>query len=57
MVFNNSIYSLISQSLKTSLSLQYMCKKRRQAEAEEYGMYLLNQMGIDSHAKKIPKST
>ena len=29
-------------------------QKRRQSEAEEYGMYLLNQMGIDSHAKKYP---
>ena len=29
-------------------------QKRRQVEAEEYGMYLLNQMGIDSHAKKYP---
>ena len=29
-------------------------QKRRQIEAEEYGMYLLNQMGIDSHAKKYP---
>ena len=29
-------------------------QKRRQADAEEYGMYLLNQMGIDSHAKKYP---
>ncbi len=29
-------------------------QKRRQTEAEEYGMYLLNQMGIDSHAKKYP---
>ena len=27
-------------------------QKRRQREANEYGMYLLNQMGIDSHAKK-----
>ena len=26
-------------------------QKRRQIEAEEYGMYLLSQMGIDSHAK------
>ena len=29
-------------------------QKRRQIEAEEYGMYLLSQMGIDSHAKKYP---
>ena len=29
-------------------------QKRRLIEAEEYGMYLLNQMGIDSHAKKYP---
>ena len=29
-------------------------QKRRQFEAEEYGMYLLSQMGIDSHAKKYP---
>ena len=29
-------------------------QKRRQIEAEEYGMYLLNQMGIDSHATKYP---
>ena len=29
-------------------------QKRRPIEAEEYGMYLLNQMGIDSHAKKYP---
>tara|TARA_B100000579_G_scaffold341141_1_gene292938 strand:+ start:214 stop:960 length:747 start_codon:yes stop_codon:yes gene_type:complete len=28
--------------------------KRRQSEAEEYGMYLLSQMGIDSHARKYP---
>ncbi len=29
-------------------------QKRRQIEAEEYGMYLLAQMGIDSHAEKYP---
>ena len=29
-------------------------QKRHQIEAEEYGMYLLSQMGIDSHAKKYP---
>ena len=29
-------------------------QKRHQAEAEEFGMYLLSQMGIDSHAKKYP---
>ena len=29
-------------------------QKRRQIEAEDYGMYLLSQMGIDSHAKKYP---
>ena len=29
-------------------------QKRHQIEAEEYGMYLLTQMGIDSHAKKYP---
>jgi len=29
-------------------------QKRRPIEAEEYGMYLLSQMGIDSHAKKYP---
>jgi len=29
-------------------------QKRRQIEAEEYAMYLLSQMGIDSHAKKYP---
>ncbi|WP_269609246.1 amino acid ABC transporter ATP-binding protein [Prochlorococcus marinus] len=29
-------------------------QKRRQIEAEEYGMYLLSQMGIDSHATKYP---
>tara|TARA_B100000579_G_scaffold406080_1_gene392239 strand:+ start:868 stop:1617 length:750 start_codon:yes stop_codon:yes gene_type:complete len=29
-------------------------QKRRLIEAEEYGMYLLHQMGIDSHAKKYP---
>jgi len=29
-------------------------QKRRQIEAEEYGMYLLSQMGVDSHAKKYP---
>ena len=29
-------------------------QKRHQHEAEEYGMYLLSQMGIDSHAKKYP---
>ena len=29
-------------------------QKRHQFEAEEYGMYLLSQMGIDSHAKKYP---
>ncbi len=29
-------------------------QKRRQIEAEEHGMYLLSQMGIDSHAKKYP---
>ena len=28
--------------------------KRHQTEAEEFGMYLLSQMGIDSHAKKYP---
>jgi len=29
-------------------------QKRRKNEAEEYGMYLLSQMGIESHAKKYP---
>ena len=29
-------------------------QKRHQNEAEEFGMYLLSQMGIDSHAKKYP---
>ncbi len=29
-------------------------QKRRKNEAEEYGMYLLSQMGIDSQAKKYP---
>ncbi len=29
-------------------------QKRRPIEAKEYGMYLLNQMGIDSHANKYP---
>tara|TARA_Y100001968_G_scaffold100714_1_gene90629 strand:+ start:4785 stop:5531 length:747 start_codon:yes stop_codon:yes gene_type:complete len=29
-------------------------QKCRQIEAEEYGMYLLSQMGIDSHAQKYP---
>ena len=29
-------------------------QKRRQIEAEEYGMYLLSQMGIDAHAQKYP---
>jgi len=29
-------------------------QKRDQTEAEEFGMYLLSQMGIDSHAKKYP---
>ena len=29
-------------------------QKRRQIEAEEYGMYLLNQMGIAAHAQKYP---
>ena len=29
-------------------------QKRRQVEADEYGMYLLCQMGIDSHAQKYP---
>ena len=29
-------------------------QKRHQAEAEEFGMYLLSQMGIDLHAKKYP---
>ena len=29
-------------------------QKRRKIEAEEYGMYLLTQMGVDSHAKKYP---
>jgi len=29
-------------------------QNRRQIEAEEYGMYLLSQMGVDSHAKKYP---
>ena len=29
-------------------------QKCRQIEAEEYGMYLLSQMGIDSHATKYP---
>ncbi len=29
-------------------------QKRRKIDAEEYGMYLLNQMGIDSHARKYP---
>ena len=29
-------------------------QKRHQTEAEEFGMYLLSQMGIDSHAKKYP---
>ena len=29
-------------------------QKRKKKEAEEYGMYLLCQMGIESHAKKYP---
>ena len=29
-------------------------QKRHQTEAEEFGMYLLSQMGIDSHAYKYP---
>ena len=29
-------------------------QKLRKNEAEEYGMYLLSQMGIESHAKKYP---
>ena len=29
-------------------------QKRHQTEAEEFGMYLLSQMGIDLHAKKYP---
>ena len=29
-------------------------QKRHQIEAEEYGMYLLSQMGIESHAQKYP---
>ena len=29
-------------------------QKRPRYEAEEFGMYLLTQMGIDSHAKKYP---
>ncbi len=29
-------------------------QKRNKNEAEEFGMYLLSQMGIDSHAKKYP---
>ena len=29
-------------------------QKRHQTEAEEFGMYLLSQMGIDSHAEKYP---
>ena len=29
-------------------------QKRNKKEAEEYGMYLLSQMGIESHAKKYP---
>tara|TARA_Y100001968_G_scaffold303855_1_gene318369 strand:- start:5390 stop:6139 length:750 start_codon:yes stop_codon:yes gene_type:complete len=29
-------------------------QKRRQTEAEEHGMYLLSQMGIESHAEKYP---
>ena len=29
-------------------------QKRNKKEAEEYGMYLLRQMGIESHAKKYP---
>ena len=29
-------------------------QKRCQVEADEYGMYLLSQMGVDSHAKKYP---
>ena len=29
-------------------------QKRRKIEAEEYGMYLLTQMGVDSHARKYP---
>jgi general L-amino acid transport system ATP-binding protein len=29
-------------------------QKRRKTEAEEYGMYLLTQMGVGSHAKKYP---
>ena len=29
-------------------------QKRRKKEAEEYGMYLLSQMGIESHARKYP---
>ena len=29
-------------------------QKRRQVEADEHGMYLLSQMGIESHAEKYP---
>ena len=29
-------------------------QKHRKIEAEEYGMYLLTQMGVDSHARKYP---
>tara|TARA_Y100001978_G_C23684825_1_gene431254 strand:- start:599 stop:1342 length:744 start_codon:yes stop_codon:yes gene_type:complete len=29
-------------------------QKRSRVEAEEYGMYLLNKMGIDAHAQKFP---
>ena len=29
-------------------------QKKSQKEAEDYAMYLLNQMGIDSHARKYP---
>jgi len=29
-------------------------QKRRKKEVEEYGMYLLSQMGIESHAEKYP---
>ena len=29
-------------------------QKRTQKSADDYGMYLLNQMGIDSHARKYP---
>ena len=43
-----------SADYPASILAPIQVQKRNKKEAEEYGMYLLCQMGIESHAKKYP---